>query len=62
MLESKKKANKKWNTKNLERIALDVKKGRKAEIRGWATQEGMSLSSYIQAACEEKHEKFIKKS
>ena len=61
MLESKKKANQKWNAANLERITIAVRKGLREEIKGWAAQEGMSMAGYIQQACEEKRKRFLQK-
>lgn len=41
------KATAKYRKANLERISLDVKKGKREEYRAKAEAKGMSLQSYI---------------
>lgn len=54
MLESQKKANRKWLAENYEQISFRAPKGTKAKIKKAAAARGMSMSAYIQAACKEK--------
>lgn len=57
MLDSRKKANKKWLAKNYESITIRVPKGTREQIKAWAAAHDMSMASYIQEACKEKSEK-----
>ena len=57
MLESQKKANRKWLAENYEAITIKVPKGTKEEIKAAAAAHGMSMAAFIQAACKEKAEK-----
>ncbi|MFG6273083.1 hypothetical protein ACG98G_04895 [Megasphaera hexanoica] len=57
MLDSRKKANKKWLAKNYESITIRVPKGTKEQIKTWAEMAGLSMAAYIQEACKEKAEK-----
>lgn len=57
MLDSRKKANKKWLKANYESITIRVPKGTKEQIKAWADDCGLSMASYIQEACKEKSEK-----
>ena len=50
--EARYKANKKWNKENLERIEIQVKKGRKAEIKAAADASGESVNAYITGAVD----------
>ena len=54
MLESQKRANRKWLAKNYETISIRVPKGTKDEIKAAATLAGMSMTQYIVSACKEK--------
>jgi uncharacterized protein (DUF1778 family) len=54
MLESQKKANRKWLTENYEQISFRAPKGTKAKIKKAAAIRGMSMAAFIQAACKEK--------
>lgn len=54
MLESQKKANRKWLAENYEQISFRAPKGTKAKIKKAAAIRGMSMAAYIQAACKEK--------
>lgn len=45
--EAKKRANRKWNEENYDRIQIVVKKGRKAEIQEAAKTKGMSVNGWI---------------
>lgn len=54
MLESQKKANRKWLAGNYEAITIKVPKGTKEKIKEAAAACGMSMAAYIQAACKEK--------
>lgn len=54
MLESQKKANRKWLAENYEAITIKVPKGTKEKIKEAAAACGMSMAAYIQAACKEK--------
>lgn len=45
--ESKKKANKKWDKANLDRIQLVTKKGTKDQIKHLADEHNESLNAYI---------------
>lgn len=57
MLDSRKKANKKWLKANYESITIRVPKGTKEQIKWWADDCGLSMAAYIQEACKEKAEK-----
>ena len=57
MLESQKKANKKWLAANYEQIVFRAPKGTKEEIKAAAAACGMSMAAFIQAACKEKAER-----
>ena len=57
MLESQKKANRKWLAKNYEQISFRAPKGTKEKIKAAAAAQGMSMAAYIQAACKEKAKK-----
>lgn len=60
MLESQKKANRKWLAENYETISIRVPKGTKEKIKEAAAACGMSMAAYIQAACKEKQKnKFL---
>lgn len=54
MLESQKRANRKWLAENYETISIRVPKGTKDEIKEAAAACGMSMAAFIQAACKEK--------
>lgn len=54
MLESQKKANRKWLAENYEQISFRAPKGTKAKIKKAAAIRGMSMAAFIQAACKEK--------
>ena len=45
--ESQKKASRKWNENNLDRIYITVKKGQKEIIKEIATQQNLSINAYI---------------
>jgi len=55
--DARKKANRKWNENNLDRIYLTVKAGRKAEIQAAADEAGESLNAYIIKAINERLER-----
>ncbi len=57
MLESQKRANRKWLAKNYETISIRVPKGTKEEIKAAAAAHDMSMAAFIQAACKEKAER-----
>ena len=57
MEESRKKANQKWLKANYESITIRVPKGTREQIKTWAKDAGLSMATYIQAACKEKAEK-----
>ena len=57
MEESRKKANKKWLTKNYESITIRVPKGTREQIKAWADASNMSMAAYIRQACKEKAER-----
>lgn len=50
--EAQKKASRKWNEGNLERIYITVKKGQKDRIRQAADTCGESINQFIQKAVE----------
>ena len=54
MLESQKKANRKWLAENYEAITIKVPKGTKEKIKKAAAACGISMAAYIRAACKEK--------
>ena len=51
------KANRKYNEKAYDRVALNVPKGHKETIRSFAEQKGMSLNAFIVMAIQEKMNK-----
>lgn len=57
MLESQKKANRKWLAENYEAITIRVPKGTREKIKKDAAAHGMSMAAFIQDACKEKAEK-----
>ena len=59
MLDSRKKANKKWLAKNYESITIRVPKGTREQIKSWANASGLRMAAYIQAACREKGENWL---
>jgi len=50
------KANRKYNEKAYDRVALTVPKGDKDKIKAFAEEEGLSLNAFINAAIQEKME------
>ena len=52
--EARKEGNKKWDTKNLDRISIAVPKGRKATIETYAKAHGESINGLINALLREK--------
>ena len=48
------KANRKYNEKAYDRVALTVPKGRKEVIKTFAEERGFSLNSFINEAIQEK--------
>lgn len=57
MLESQKKANEKWLSKNYEQVKLSVSKGTKARLKEWAASYPVSMTQFILTACQEKAER-----
>lgn len=55
--ESRKKANAKWDSANLDRMSLALPKGKKELIKKRADALGMSVNSFINSAIDEKIEK-----
>jgi len=51
------KANRKYNEKAYDRVALTVPKGDKEVIKTFAEKEGQSLNAFINAAIREKMNK-----
>ena len=62
MQDSRKRANTKWLKENYESITIRVPKGTREKIKGWADDDGLSMATFIQRACEEKSERISKKS
>ena len=54
LTEAQKKANKKWDQKNLDRIQLVVRAGEKEQIRAAAEAAGESLNHYMVSATKER--------
>lgn len=52
MLESKKKANQKWNRLNYEQIKISVPKGTKEDWKAVAEEAGVSLAAYIKVSAK----------
>lgn len=50
--ESQKKASRKWNDNNLERLYVTVKKGQKDLIKQMAESKGETLNGYIVRAIQ----------
>ncbi|WP_088187529.1 Arc family DNA-binding protein [Desulfosporosinus sp. FKA] len=51
------KANRKYNEKAYDRVALTVPKGQKEVIKDFAEKNGLSLNSFINEAIQEKMSK-----
>ncbi len=52
MYESKKAANRKWNSENLDRIEVQLKKGTKERWKAFAASRGLSLAQMVDQAVE----------
>lgn len=50
------RASMKYNAKTYERIALDVPKGKREQLKAYAEQHGLSLNSFIKDAIKAKIE------
>ena len=48
--DAKKKANKKWDNNNLDRISLALPKGAKDKIKAYADSKGESVNAFIYRA------------
>ena len=57
MLETQKRAIRKWLAENDETISIRVPKSTKEEIKTAAAAHDMSMAAFIQAACKEKAER-----
>ena len=55
--EAQKKANAKYNMKAYDRLEIKVKKGRKAELKTHAAEQGESLNGFVNRAIEEAQER-----
>ena len=51
--EARYRANQKWNSENLERIGIQVRKGRKTVIQTHAAERGESLNGFVNRAIDE---------
>ena len=58
--EARYRANKKWNAANLDRIEIQVPKGRKEAIKAQAAARGESLNSFVIKAIDERIERLNK--
>ncbi len=45
--EARYRANKKYNEKTYERLAIDVKKGERERLKAYADSQGMSLNNFV---------------
>lgn len=45
--EARYKANKKYNAKAYDRLAVDVKKGERNRLKAYADSQGMSLNNFV---------------
>lgn len=45
--EARYRANKKYNEKTYERLAIDVKKGERDRLKAYADSQGMSLNNFV---------------
>ena len=45
--ESRYRANKKYNAKTYERLAIDVHKGERDRLKAYADSQGMSLNNFV---------------
>lgn len=52
--ESQKKASRKWNDNNLERLYVTVKKGQKDQIKQIAESKGETINGYIVKAIQKR--------
>lgn len=48
------RAKRKYNEKNYDRLTMNIKKGRKDELKTIADGQGLSLNAFILAAIDEK--------
>ncbi len=48
------KAKRKYNEKTYDRLTMNIKKGRKDEIKTIAEQQGQSLNAFVLSAIDEK--------
>ena len=51
------KAKRRYNEKTYDRLTMNIKKGRKDELKTIATQQGQSLNAFILSAINEKIER-----
>ena len=51
--ESRKKANQKWDSANLDRMSLALPKGSRDRIRAFAETQGESVNSFVKRAIDE---------
>ena len=50
--EAKKKANKEWDSKNLDRISVAMPKGEKDRIKEYAASKGESVNGFVYRAIQ----------
>ena len=51
------KAKRKYNEKNYDRLTMNIKKGRKDELKTIADGQGLSLNAFVLSAIDEKIER-----
>lgn len=57
MKTARKKANEKWDNKNIESLTVRLKIGLKEQYHGYAKQLGIPFAEYFRQAMEEKAER-----
>ena len=51
------RAKRKYNEKNYDRLTMNIKKGKKEELKSIAEQQGQSLNAFVLSAIDEKIER-----
>ena len=54
------KAKRKYNEKNYDRLTMNIKKGRKDELKTIADSQGLSLNAFVLSAIDEKIDRLHK--
>lgn len=52
LTESRKKANKKWNSENIKNVSFTYRKEKAEELRIYAENQGLTLANFARLACQ----------